>query len=145
MTVNHYDSLIIISKKAEVEVLRIPALDSLFQITSMGPISVTTLNDTTRRLYFTFTNDQYAYKDYRLDYDSRSYLIREMRMHVRQAPDASLGMSETGVLSIVFWGYSTTPVGQNYFDENQYIIRSGSTFSVHPDYTGYEILNNTAN
>lgn len=145
ITVYHLDSMIIVNKKTEVDVLRIPALDSVFRASYVGPITVTTLNDTTRRLYFAFTNDEHSFKDYRLDYDSRTYMARGMRMLIRQVADPSQGMSVTGILTIDFSEYSTEPISPDYFDESRFIYKSGSTFSVHPDYTGYEILNNTAN
>lgn len=145
ITIYHLDSMIIVNKKTEVDVLRIPALDSVFRASYIGPITVTTLNDTTRRLYFTFTNDELSYKDYRLDYDSRTFLAKQMRMLVRQVAEPEQGISVTGIMTIDFSEYSTLPITQDYFDESRYVSKSGTLFSVHPDYTGYEILNNTAN
>lgn len=141
VNVNFNDSLFTVAPRNKYSrVLELPFHDSLFYATYTQSITVTALNDSTRRITVGFI-PQSVYQNYQIDYNRRNYTIRRISYRFRGQPNTNVPGS-TGVVNVtvVFSGYSAASLSYMLFDEMKYIRKQNGEIQVQPAYAGYRVF-----
>ena len=100
------------------------------------------MNDSNNVLIAQFNNDA-AYDQYRLHYDSRSHLIRKIEYYIKEIPaDQEESGSDIKVITITLSNYSGNVISDEVFREDKYVFVQNGQLYTKPAYSNFKLVTN---
>jgi hypothetical protein len=143
--VSHRDSTIAVDNRQEyMDLTRLPLLDSIFQSQYVDSLKVYETDDVPTNSLLVYLSPQSQYSGYLMVYNRLSYTVQSVAFYIKDVPRNDTTYSTmTGLMRMVFSGYSTNAVTQDVFWEDKFIYKQEGEIRLKPAYASYQLFDNT--